>query len=109
MSRLVRQAAKVCEERHLCCRRDRVEFKEHGLDGVITVKHRDVYKDGFELDNEVDASKHRLVPASLLSLRKAILTCTISTVFLDLPAPWEALEHAKKAMRVSRKLSLTCP
>jgi len=49
----------------------------HKLDHIIKIKHQNVYKDGFELDNEVDA------------------------VFLDLPAPWEALEHAKKAMRVS--------
>jgi len=50
----------------------------HKLDHIIKIKHQNVYKDGFELDNEVDA------------------------VFLDLPAPWEALEHAKKAMRVSK-------
>ncbi|KWU42456.1 tRNA methyltransferase complex GCD14 subunit [Rhodotorula sp. JG-1b] len=62
----------------------KVEFKEHGLDGVITVKHRDVYKDGFELENEVDA------------------------IFLDLPAPWEALEHAKKAMRRDRQARICC-
>ncbi|KAF3009461.1 tRNA (adenine-N(1)-)-methyltransferase catalytic subunit trm61 [Curvularia kusanoi] len=51
----------------------RHEIVEHGLDPVVTVTHRDVYGDGFNLDNgtspEADA------------------------VFLDLPAPWQALKH----------------
>ncbi|BGP11685.1 tRNA (adenine-N(1)-)-methyltransferase catalytic subunit trm61 [Rhodotorula toruloides] len=61
------------------------EFKQHGLKEVVTVKHRNVYKDGFDgLEDEVDA------------------------VFLDLPAPWEALEHAKKAMRKSHQSRICC-
>lgn len=55
----------------------RDEFALHKLDHIIKIKHQNVYKDGFELESEVDA------------------------VFLDLPAPWDALEHAKKAMRAS--------
>ncbi|TNY21532.1 tRNA methyltransferase complex subunit Cpd1 [Rhodotorula diobovata] len=62
----------------------RDEFKEHKLDEVIQVKHQNVYKDGFELEDEVDS------------------------VFLDLPAPWEALEHAKKAMRKDRQSRICC-
>ena len=55
----------------------RDEFALHKLDHIIKIKHQNVYKDGFELEDQVDA------------------------VFLDLPAPWDALEHAKKAMRAS--------
>ncbi|GAA5927105.1 hypothetical protein JCM3775_002448 [Rhodotorula graminis] len=62
----------------------RDEFEEHKLDGVIEIKHQNVYKDGFELEDEVDS------------------------VFLDLPAPWEALEHAKKAMRKDRQSRICC-
>ncbi|BGP43760.1 tRNA (adenine-N(1)-)-methyltransferase catalytic subunit trm61 [Rhodotorula kratochvilovae] len=62
----------------------RDEFKEHKLDEIIAVKHQNVYKDGFELEDEVDS------------------------VFLDLPAPWEALEHAKKAMRKDRQSRICC-
>ena len=51
----------------------RHEIVEHGLDPVVTVTHRDVYGNGFNLDDgsspEADA------------------------VFLDLPAPWQALKH----------------
>ncbi|BGP35675.1 tRNA (adenine-N(1)-)-methyltransferase catalytic subunit trm61 [Rhodotorula toruloides] len=61
------------------------EFEQHGLKEIVTVKHRNVYKDGFDgLEDEVDA------------------------VFLDLPAPWEALEHAKKAMRKSHQSRICC-
>ncbi|BGP20478.1 tRNA (adenine-N(1)-)-methyltransferase catalytic subunit trm61 [Rhodosporidiobolus nylandii] len=70
------------EERHA---KARDEFKQHGLEDIITVKHQNVYKDGFGgLDNEVDC------------------------VFLDLPAPWEALQHAKQAMRKDRQARICC-
>ncbi|KAF9920715.1 tRNA (adenine(58)-N(1))-methyltransferase catalytic subunit trmt61a [Linnemannia zychae] len=51
------------------------EFKEHGLQDLVTIECRDVCKDGFGLVNMVDA------------------------VFLDLPAPWEAVASAKLAFR----------
>lgn len=35
----------------------RVEFDSHGLDGVIQLKHQDVYKHGFELIDEVDSGE----------------------------------------------------
>lgn len=35
----------------------RIEFKDHGLDDVITLKHQNVYKDGFELKDEVDSGE----------------------------------------------------
>jgi tRNA (adenine57-N1/adenine58-N1)-methyltransferase catalytic subunit len=56
----------------------KVEFKEHGLDHVVTVAHRDVCKDGFDLTEKVTA------------------------VFLDLPSPWEALESAVLAFKKDR-------
>ncbi|CAO3680562.1 unnamed protein product [Umbelopsis ramanniana] len=56
----------------------RQEFKDHGLDDLITLTHRDVCKDGFGLSD------------------------TVNAVFLDLPAPWEAVESAKKAFKQHR-------
>ena len=52
----------------------RKEFEEHGLDKNVTVRHRDVCANGFELENVADA------------------------VFLDLPHPWEVVNHAKDAL-----------
>jgi tRNA (adenine57-N1/adenine58-N1)-methyltransferase len=52
------------------------EFGSHGLTNV-NLSHRNVCKDGF---GEVDQ---------------------VEGVFLDLPAPWEAIPYATKIMRVS--------
>ncbi|KAK0728373.1 tRNA methyltransferase complex GCD14 subunit-domain-containing protein [Lasiosphaeria miniovina] len=52
-----------------------VELSEHGLEEIVHLTHRDVYKDGFLLDGkspEADA------------------------IFLDLPAPWDALHHLSR-------------
>ncbi|KAF9691191.1 hypothetical protein EKO04_010876 [Ascochyta lentis] len=49
------------------------EIVEHGLDPVVTVTHRDVYGDGFNLDDSTSPEA--------------------DAVFLDLPAPWQALKH----------------
>lgn len=54
----------------------REEFTEHGFsDQVVTVRHRDVCSEGFDLEGLADA------------------------VFLDLPHPWEVISHAKLAMK----------
>ena len=49
------------------------EIVEHGLDPVVKVTHRDVYGDGFNLDD--------------------LTSPEADAVFLDLPAPWQALKH----------------
>jgi tRNA (adenine57-N1/adenine58-N1)-methyltransferase len=46
----------------------RQEIKDHGLDSVVRITHRDVYEEGFCLDNGSAPSA--------------------SSIFLDLPAPW---------------------
>ncbi|RCH87588.1 tRNA (adenine-N(1)-)-methyltransferase catalytic subunit trm61 [Rhizopus azygosporus] len=61
-----------------------VEFKAHGYGDIIKVHHRDVCKDGFQLENLVDA------------------------VFLDLPAPWDAVASAKKAFKQDRTGKICC-
>ncbi|PPQ80446.1 hypothetical protein CVT25_001773 [Psilocybe cyanescens] len=60
------------------------EFTRHGMDDVVTLQHRNVCKDGFTVVDEVDS------------------------VFLDLPAPWEAVEHAKRALRKDRVTRICC-
>ncbi|KAI1626929.1 adenine-N1--methyltransferase [Exophiala viscosa] len=53
----------------------KAEMAEHGLDTVVSAYHRDVYKDGFLVGDEQETSPRA------------------NAVFLDLPAPWEALPH----------------
>ncbi|KAJ2497751.1 tRNA (adenine-N(1)-)-methyltransferase catalytic subunit trm61 [Coemansia sp. RSA 1972] len=51
------------------------EFDEHSLASMVTIEHRDVIANGFGRTDLADA------------------------VFLDLPAPWDAVEAAKQALR----------
>ncbi|XP_069577557.1 tRNA (adenine(58)-N(1))-methyltransferase catalytic subunit TRMT61A [Brachyistius frenatus] len=51
------------------------EFKEHRVDHLVTVRNQDVCKEGFGVTGVADA------------------------VFLDIPSPWEAVGHAKAAMK----------
>lgn len=60
------------------------EFTRHGMGDIVTLQHRNVCKDGFTVINEADA------------------------VFLDLPAPWDAIEHAKTALRKDRTTRICC-
>ncbi|KAF7562298.1 hypothetical protein G7046_g1805 [Stylonectria norvegica] len=51
------------------------EIHNHKLDGVVEVTHRDVYNGGFLVDGQSPQA---------------------TAVFLDLPAPWEALHHLSR-------------
>ncbi|KAG6885650.1 hypothetical protein C0993_011784 [Termitomyces sp. T159_Od127] len=65
---------------------------------------RVIEADGFTVEDTVDSGKLTFcVPLLLkmISLRK-------QTVFLDLPAPWEAVEHAKQALRKDRMTRICC-
>lgn len=62
----------------------RAEFAAHGMDKTIVLNHRNVCKDGFGLTNAADS------------------------VFLDLPAPWEAVGHATQALRRDTVTRICC-
>ncbi|KAF2841337.1 tRNA methyltransferase complex GCD14 subunit [Patellaria atrata CBS 101060] len=64
------------------------EIAEHGLEGIVTVTHRDVYSGGFSLEpsNEEGGDKTPISPNA-------------NAVFLDLPAPWLALKHLTRTAR----------
>lgn len=51
------------------------EMKEHALESIVLSTHRDVYKDGFWIRSE----------------EGGYLSPKANCIFLDLPAPWEAL------------------
>ena len=48
----------------------KVELRDHGLDGIVEINHRDVCEEGFLVGN-----------------------VRANAIFLDLPAPWLALKH----------------
>ncbi|ESO94190.1 hypothetical protein LOTGIDRAFT_215674 [Lottia gigantea] len=52
------------------------EFEDHGLTENVTITHRDVLNDGFQLEHVADA------------------------VFLDLPSPWSCIDSAKQALKL---------
>ncbi|KAG8758866.1 tRNA (adenine-N(1)-)-methyltransferase catalytic subunit trm61 [Serendipita sp. 396] len=61
----------------------RDEFAMHGMT-MVHLSHRNVCQQGFALRDEADA------------------------VFLDLPAPWEAVPHAKSALKKDRLTRICC-
>ena len=52
-----------------------LELRDHGLDGLTQVRHRDVYDEGFAVSPDLHAD----------------------AIFLDLPAPWLALKHLTRS------------
>ncbi|GBF61280.1 tRNA (adenine(58)-N(1))-methyltransferase catalytic subunit [Trichophyton mentagrophytes] len=66
------------------------ELGEHGLDGIVRLNHRDVCADGFLLADG---------PVSNESPRA-------NAVFLDLPAPWQALKHLVREPADGKESSL---
>ncbi len=63
----------------------KAEIKAHGLDPLVTITHRDVYSDGFCLS---DSSSPEA-----------------DIIFLDLPAPWQALKHLTRSPPSSSALA----
>lgn len=70
-------------ERH---QKVQAEMLEHGLDSVVRASHRDVYKDGFLLHDDESGVQTKTSPRA-------------NAIFLDLPAPWEALAHLTRQVR----------
>ncbi|KAL8936805.1 MAG: hypothetical protein Q9211_004013 [Gyalolechia sp. 1 TL-2023] len=64
------------EFHHQRAQKLQAEIREHGLEGVVELTHRDVYQDGFSFGGSLSPSP-----------------INASAVFLDLPAPWVALRH----------------
>ncbi|KAJ2970477.1 hypothetical protein NQ176_g8169 [Zarea fungicola] len=51
------------------------EIKSHSLQGIVQIRHRDVYREGFMVDGQ---------------------SPNATAVFLDLPAPWKAIQHLSR-------------
>lgn len=63
------------------------EIREHGLDSIVRITHRDVYEKGFNLERTSNEDRD---PATTIEPRA-------NAVFLDLPAPWLALPHLQRS------------
>ena len=66
------------------------------MDDIVTLTHQNVCKDGFTVTNTVDAGNFSC--PNVWSRNQPTFN---SLVLLDLPAPWDAVECAKKALQVS--------
>ncbi|KAK5631000.1 hypothetical protein RRF57_006715 [Xylaria bambusicola] len=62
----------------------REEVQDHHLNGLVQVTHRDVYNDGFLLDNQSPGAE---------------------CIFLDVPAPWQALPHLSRRIPTPSQLA----
>ncbi|KAH8177154.1 tRNA methyltransferase complex GCD14 subunit domain-containing protein [Sarocladium implicatum] len=58
------------------------EIKGHNLEGLVQITHRDVYNDGFLVDGQSPQA---------------------TSVFLDLPKPWEALSGLQQSKQIDPK------
>ncbi|RMY57933.1 hypothetical protein D0863_12444 [Hortaea werneckii] len=56
----------------------REEISDHGLEGVVHLTHKDVCNEGFTLSDSTSPKAE--------------------AIFLDLPAPWQALRHLSRSM-----------
>ena len=79
------------EFHELRCITAQAEFEKHGLttcegQKVITLTHRDVCKNGFALEDDF----------------------SVEAIFLDLPAPWEAIPHLDKHLSSITRLCCFC-
>ncbi|AGO14263.1 AaceriAFL214Cp [[Ashbya] aceris (nom. inval.)] len=80
-----------------------VEFQEHGLieDGNVTITHRDVCQEGFQI-NIGDTTSHEFPEG------QSSLPVNADCIFLDLPAPWEAIPHLDTVIAGDRTARVCC-
>ncbi|CAN6633642.1 tRNA (adenine(58)-N(1))-methyltransferase catalytic subunit TRM61 [Trichomonascus vanleenenianus] len=65
----------------------KAEIDEHGLADIVTITHRDVCNNGFDIEQQ---------------------KLEASAVFLDLPSPWAAIPHLKSVVTRERIVSICC-
>jgi tRNA (adenine57-N1/adenine58-N1)-methyltransferase len=90
------------------CDKARIEFEAHGLfkstsgRDVMTLTHRDVCKSGFRVVAKED-------DAQSTTNEDNSPTYKADAVFLDLPAPWEAVQHISPHLAQTTRLCCFSP
>lgn len=80
----------------------KVEFDEHGLLAEnVTITHRDVCEDGFTIKKS-DTTSHKFTDGS------DNVDLNANLVFLDLPAPWEAIPHLDAVITKTERAGICC-
>lgn len=78
------------------------EFQDHGLAADnVTITHRDVCQDGFTI-KPTDTSSHTFAAGD------GPLCLDADVVFLDLPAPWDAIPHLDQVVAQDKRVGLCC-
>lgn len=80
------------------------EFKDHGLigfDNNVTITQRDVCANGFTLKKN-DITSHSFENGD------DFVNVDSNVVFLDLPAPWDAIPHLDEVISKDEKVGLCC-
>lgn len=85
----------------------REEFEKHGLlrDGNVTITHRDVCQEGFAIKN---TDKTTFFDAKSGEEEQQPAQIDADVIFLDLPAPWDAIPHLDQVISQESKVSLCC-
>lgn len=80
------------------------EFEDHGLishDRNVTLTQRDVCADGFTIKPN-DVTSHNFCESN------KPVTVNANVIFLDLPAPWDAIPHLDQVVSQDEKIGLCC-
>lgn len=80
-------------------RKVKEEMKQHGLSSIVTVTERDVYGQGFLLNDDDNTTTNTSGPKSPRA----------NAIFLDLPSPWLALPHLTRQSQSESESQIQSP